>query len=1174
MNTVSSLKRFAVVLATLAVFALVTISAFGQAIDGSLTGTVVDPSGAAVTGADVTALNVATGQRVNTVTHGLGGYRFNDLPVGTYNITVSAANFKTTTLTNIPVVLNATGTANVTLEVGTAATTVEVSGVAPPVDTTSAQLQTTYDSRYAQDLGMTATGGQGAGVLNLSMLSPGVTNANAMGDGMGPSVGGMRPRDNNFTVEGVDNNNKSVTGALISVPNDAVENFTLLENQFSAEFGHSSGGQFNTTIRSGTNGFHGSLYEYFRNRNLNAVDETFVQQGLTKNPRLDSNRYGATFGGPIIKNKLFFFTDFERQPVGLTGAAPGTVDTPTAAGLAAIAADPNLNATNLGIFKQYVPVAAAGSGCIPFNGTSNAVPFGKGFSAPANGQCGAGNVEVGPISIVPPAYINYTNFVQSVDFNMSTSDQLRGRYVYNDLAGPDTAAQLPAFYVNTPTKFRLFTIGEYHTFTPSILNEFRIGFNRFYQVTPVGNQKFPGLDEFPNVVLGDLGGGLTIGPDPNAPQYTIQNYYSGVDNLSWTKGKHTLKFGVEYADYISPQHFTQRERGDYEYNATQLYLEDFSPDFLGQRSTGASTYYGNQHAIYWYADDTWRVTPNLTLSLGVRYEYTSIPLGEQRQGLNTLSNSPNVIIPQVNEPLIFATPRAPKNDYAPRIGLAYSPGTSGTTSIRAGFGMAYDTLYDNIGILAVPPQIGGTNNVNENNAPFADFLGAGGLVGGAGGTPNCTAAMISSGFSNCYTRDGTGDGSGIGVGNTLSSLAATSGWVEPNVKYPYSINWNLGVQHSFGKNYTAEVNYVGTRANHLDVQSILNFQSVISPQTALPTYLSMPSQATLNALTSSNLNALENLNIIPANLNNVDGPGIGFNGSVMTGFLPTGSSNYNGLESQLQRRFSNGLTFQAAYTYSHTIDDSTADFHSTDLTPRRSQDFFNSSAERATSALSRTHRFTIAAVYDLPYFRSGNWLEKNVLGNWQLSPVYTYESPELVTIQSARDSNLNGDTAGDRGIFNPTGIPGTGTDVTALTATAGPNAGQIVAYVAQPLPGGGVAQYIRTGLGSESNLGRNTLATVPTNNVDAALSKDINLTERFKFRIGAQFSNVLNHPQYIPGSNPGVGLGVNDVTDFNSCCTTTNYRNFATPGKANFNNPKETFGSNARTLGIVAKFIF
>src|SRR4029077_5678878 len=188
--------------------------------------------------------------------------------------------------------------------------------------------------------------------------------------------------NNNFTVEGVDNNNKAVTGNLITVPNDAVEDFTLLANQYNTEFGHSSGGQFNTTIKSGTNSFHGSLYEYFRNRNLNAVDNAFVLQGLTSNPRFDSNRYGGTFGGPILRNKLFFFTNFERQPVSLTATAGGQVLTPTADGLAAIAADPGLSATNFGIFKQYVPVAATASDCLAYS------------TAPASGSCAAGTVPI------------------------------------------------------------------------------------------------------------------------------------------------------------------------------------------------------------------------------------------------------------------------------------------------------------------------------------------------------------------------------------------------------------------------------------------------------------------------------------------------------------------------------------------------------------------------------------------------------------------------------------------------------------------------------------------------------------------------------------------------------------------------------------------------------------
>jgi len=266
---------------------------------------------------------------------------------------------------------------------------------------------------------------------------------------------------------------------------------------------------------------------------------------------------------------------------------------------------------------------------------------------------------------------------------------------------------------------------------------------------------------------------------------------------------------------------------------------------------------------------------------------------------------------------------------------------------------------------------------------------------------------------------------------------------------------------------------------------------------------------------------------------------------------------------------SNGLLFQAAYTWSHTIDNSTADFHSTDITPRRPQDFFSfGKADKANSALDRAQRFTLAMVYKPEIFTDRNWFMKNVVGNWQFSPVYTFETGQWVTAQANRDANLNIDSAGDRAILNPSGQKGVGTDVTALKATAGPNAGDTVAYVAKN-PN---AQYIRTGVGALSNLSRNTLQAPGTNNIDLAVYKDLNITERMKFRFGAQFANIINHPQYIPGSNPGFGLGVNDVNGFSS--VGASYKAYVNPGNANFNNPKAVFASNARSIALLAKFTF
>jgi hypothetical protein len=206
----------------------------------------------------------------------------------------------------------------------------------------------------------------------------------------------------------------------------------------------------------------------------------------------------------------------------------------------------------------------------------------------------------------------------------------------------------------------------------------------------------------------------------------------------------------------------------------------------------------------------------------------------------------------------------------------------------------------------------------------------------------------------------------------------------------------------------------------------------------------------------------------------------------------------------------------------------------------------------------------VAAVYDLPFFKNSNWFVKNVVGNWGFSPIYTYESPQWATVQSAQDANLNGDAAGDRTILNAGGIKGTGSGVTALTNTGG----DVVGYLADN-PN---AQYIVAGPGALATSARNTLATAPTNDLSVATYKDFNITERMKFRFGAQFGNVINHAQYIPGSNPGQGLGVNDVASFNT--TSSNYLSYLTPGSSTFNNPKATFASNSRSIALVAKFTF
>jgi hypothetical protein len=1138
----TSSKILALALALLVAVVLMP-SAIGQLISGSLVGTIYDSSGAVVAHADVDALNVATGVKSTTKATASGEYRFNNLPVGTYSVTAKAAGFGATTK-QVVLELNETGTMNFSLSPGAQSVTVEVSGAPPIIDTTTAQLQNNYEEKQLQDL---PTAGVGLGVINLSLLNPGVGSTGGLGAGTGPSISGQRPRDNNFTIEGVDNNDKGVTGPLAYVPNDAVGNFAVLSNQFSPEFGHSNGGQFNTVVQSGTNSFHGRAYEYLQNRNFNAIDQSVANQtpaGQTpKNPRFDNNRFGGQVGGPIFKNKLFFFANYEYNPIGQAAIPGSPLLAPTAGGYTTLLGIPNVSTANIQALQKFAVAPAPCSQADIQSGT-----------CPANGAVSVGGtpVQVGILPVVAPNFNNTKALTTSMDWNISDHDQIRGRYIYNKNVALDTGltgVTLPQFFTVIPQPFHVVALSEYHQFSPMVTNEFRVGFNRRSQTFGVPNLTFlPTLDAFPNLTFDELGG-LNIGPDPNAPQFAIQNLYQAVDNLSWTKGNHTLKFGVEGRKYITPQKFIQRSRGDYEYASFQSFAFDQIPDgSVNERSFGNVGYSGDQYGIFWYVNDNWKIKPNFSINLGLRYEYTSTPFGWTQQSLNNIASVPGLIT--------FGSPQAPTKDFMPRVGFAYSPGTSGNTSIRGGFGLGYDVLYDNIGVLSRPPQIGSTIDCPTQCAT-SGFLANGGIPPQPGVT----------GITNL---------------NQADARALTSSFLPDNVKYPRAITWNLGVQHVFAKDYTAEVRYVGTHGVNLNVQNRINVIDVVNQSNALPTFVNAPSQAVLDSFAAKNLGNLDTIFnnggfFDPAYLNN------GFFSEIV-GFMPWGNSIYHGLQTQLTRRLSNGLQFQAAYTFSHNIDNSTADFFSTIVAPRRPQDFRDLPAERGNSVLDHRHRFTLSAIYDVPWFKHGNWFMKNVVGNYEIAPVYTWESGQWGTIQAGHDANMNTDGAGDRAVLNPAGLAGTGSGVHPLCtssipsfATCGendfdptvgpPGPGNfdshpfIVAYAADN-PN---ARFLATGTGSLPNTGRGNLQVAPINNWDISLSKHFNITERVRIDFLFQMLNAFNHPQFITGS-------VNQVNSIS--VTGQGQRNFFIPSANNFNDLRASWPSNARTSQFGLKFIF
>jgi hypothetical protein len=1124
-------------------------AALGQTTSGDLVGTVKDPTGAYIPNATVLVTNEETGVVVSVTAGSSGEFRAGNLLPGKYDLVVNSGGFQPYTLRGLVVELNKTSTTNVTLTIG-ASTTVEVAAQAGAVlDTTSTNLTQSFENEELTDLPSTSAGGStGFGVLNASLLSPGVASSGGIGIGIGPSIGGQRPRNNNFTIEGIDNNNKAVTGPLIYAPNDSVENFTLITNQFSPEFGHSSGGQFNTNILSGTNKFHGRVYEYFQNRNLNA--ESGTQGGKPAiNPRYDNNRYGGQIGGPILRDKLFFFANFERNTIGQNPAIFSCV--PTAAGLAtlkAIGPGYGYSANNLGQYLKYTPAATITG------------PGGAGIDASADQSCGneatgaqfltatsasgaTTNIPLGNYQSTAGAPSNFDVLTTSVDYTISNKDNFRGRYIYNRLTDTDTATNtipFPVFFTQQPFRFQLIALSEFHTFTSNLTNEFRIGFNRYSNTVNAGNFSYPGLDQFPNLVFDDQGF-VNLGPDPNAPQFTIQNLYQLVDNISYVKGKHTLKFGFDGRKYISPQGFTQRARGDYEWNNLSEFLQDLAPTSFGERSTGNLTYYGDQTAFYGYANDTWRVSPKVTLNGGLRYEFTSVPVGERAQALNSAASVPGLIT--------FAQPKPAYKSFAPRVGVNYSPDDK--TSIRAGFGIAYDVLFDNLGTLSFPPQYSATNDVGNpgNPAPGSpNFLANGGLPPGTGGIlvfPNTPAG--------------------------LADQRATTAAYIPNQVVPYAETYTLTIQRTFASNYTAEVGYVGTRGIHLPTQIQLNIQPRVTQANQLPVLASGPTTVVAPAGTNT-LGALEGLsNIVPAFANV---PGGGFT-SKITSYQPYSSSNYNALIANVTRRFTGGLQTNLSYTWSKTMDDATAEVFATTLTPRRPQNSQNVAADYSRSALDRTHRISLEAVYDLQLYKHAHsFLLRNVVGNWTISPIYTYESPEYATVLSDVNSNLNGDsTAIDRTIINPNGVKGTASTVTPQYASnlanlcptaTNPTATQCDANTVGYIITNPNAYYIQAGAGTLPTGGRNTLPTRPINNFDASAYKRLTFHERYSFEFGVQAYNVLNHAQYTPGT----------VNNINSTSNTTTYLNFQTVDNAFFGQPGKVFLNNARTLQLSGKLFF
>src|SRR5712664_2088676 len=678
-----SMRRSTALILTAILLLLTGSVTLSQAITGRLRGQILDPSGGAVTQAQVVVTNQRTGVTSTLTTTSAGTYELPSILPGLYKVSVEAKGFKSFLKIDIPVLADQDNVVDAQLELGPSSETVEVTAGAVAVQTSSATLNNNFRAADVSEL-PNAAGTLNGTPLNLAILAPNVVAQPGGVTGVGGSVGGTRPRENNFNVDGVDDNNLGVTGPNSTVIPDAVAEFVLLTNQFSAEYGHSAGGQFILVTKTGTNNWHGSGEWYAQNRNLNAMDnltKSAISSGtITTQPPFDNNRFGGTFGGPIVKDKFFFFGAYEYTTLHGQGSATPLL-APTASSLATLksmAADSAVS----NILNNF-PVA--GQADVPaanwpvVNGTP---------------------IPIGNLTIFSPVFQREHDNQFNTDYTRG-KHQIGTRFTFNQekFIFPVNSTQA-VFNQDELVRNRKIALTDVWTLSSSVVNDFRLQYSYFgaFFANP--------CTVCPNdVTIGDLGS-TTIGPGDNSTQK--QNTYQVRDNISWSKGKHTFKFGGEYTHFIYPQFFLPRSNGDYWYSTLQVFMKDQTADNVGRtlRGAGTGSFLGTQSLFAVFAQDDFKLNPRLTVNLGLRYEYWTNPVGDDNQALNAISNVPGVIT--------FAKPKTDKNNFGPRVGLAWDPRGNGRTAVRAGFGVSYGWKFQNFASITLPPQL--QSELNEPSA--------------------------------------------------------------------------------------------------------------------------------------------------------------------------------------------------------------------------------------------------------------------------------------------------------------------------------------------------------------------------------------------------------------------------------------------------------------------------
>ncbi len=1069
------------------VYFILSIVTFAQTSRGTVSGTVTDPTGAVISGANVTLTNTATTVSRTTVTNSEGIYRFDAVDLGDYTIKFTATGFGEVLKSNVVVSANQIAAVDAQLQPGATSLSVDVTAESGALLQTEAPVRGgNIDSTRISELPVASRN-----PAMLALTLPGVST-NRFGFGVGTfSVNGGRGRSNNFLIDGTENNDISVAGQGFQIKNpDAVQEVSVQTSNYDAEFGRAGGAVVNVITKPGGNQFHGTASWQYDSRHDDAITNTESQieaiRQRGKPPYGTEHIFAGTLGGPVKlpfydgKDRTFFFAAYQNQRQA-SNTVP-TVLTPTAAGRATLRSlflegvNPRVD-TLLNLTRDVVGVA-----------NPTLIDLGNGRPSVEFGTTGA---------------LFATNFVEPqiqtrIDHKLSETSQISGRYLFADQNSPVGGATLglPGFTTSQPNRFQNFLISETHTFSPSVTNELRLSYNRIALSFPLDPPNELGLT-LPSITIAGAsnvsGSAYNIGIQTNLPQGRIANNYVIQDTISYLRGSHTFRGGFDLLKQRSRQFAPINERGSLIYNAggtdsatntTFTGLANYIDDFSGSggsanRDFGSPAYYPELFRQAYFFQDRWRVNETLTLTLGVRYENFGNPVNSVRTAAFTglFNVDPVTLQGPYTQPSRAADDN---NNFAPTIGIAFSPSFQGgllgaifgdqQTVIRSGYQVGYDSFFNNIASNAATssPNVVATQNV----------------------APTTTGA--SRGFSNL---------SGLlpAAARPLSPLDAQT-LVDPNLVNPYYQRWSLGIQRELPGSLIVDVSYVGSKGTKLYANEERNPQVPANLRVSPPGFTGQ-----------GRFDNLQGSRVIRSN---------------------SGSSSYHAGQVQLQQRITKGLAVSGSYTYSKLIDNGSEIFASggglsNSSLPIIPHFFGGERNERAVSLFDRTHRAVFTYVYDLPFMREQRGALGRIVGGWQLSGITTFESGVPFTVVNGQDSNgFVGNN--DRPDFNPNGQKGVRA-IPATTNSPSPTGFVNPDVIIGRTPSGAnifapidpaTARFIGlpAGSGRTGTLGRNTERTKGINNFDFTLQKEVRVREGLGIHFRTEFFNIFNHPQYGTGS--------------------------------------------------------